>query len=193
MLAIWEDIHAIVCFFLFTKCMFYWRISMLPWWLSGKESTCQCWRHGFDPWSRRIPPAMGRLSPCATTTGPVLYSPCSATRGAAAMRSPRTATKEQPMLVATRGKPLRQQRPSIARNWLIKFKKEYLPLGLSCPLPSPSVKVRSAGWKWEKSRSIRKRRKYFIRRLELQGVVLISSNWVQAYASQNHCIKAWVI
>ena len=20
----------------------------LPWWLSGKESTCQCRRHGFD-------------------------------------------------------------------------------------------------------------------------------------------------
>ena len=68
MLAIWEDIHAIDCFFLFTKCMLYWRISRLPWWLSGKESTCQCWRHGFDPWSRRIPPAMGQLSLCATTT-----------------------------------------------------------------------------------------------------------------------------
>ena len=22
----------------------------LPWWLSGKESACQCRRHGFDPW-----------------------------------------------------------------------------------------------------------------------------------------------
>ena len=22
----------------------------LAWWLSGKESTCQCRRHGFDPW-----------------------------------------------------------------------------------------------------------------------------------------------
>ena len=21
----------------------------LPWWLSGKESTCQCRKHGFDP------------------------------------------------------------------------------------------------------------------------------------------------
>ena len=21
----------------------------LPWWLSGKESACQCRRHGFDP------------------------------------------------------------------------------------------------------------------------------------------------
>jgi len=40
----------------------------LPWWLSGKESNCQCRRHGFDPWSRKIPHASEQLSPCATTT-----------------------------------------------------------------------------------------------------------------------------
>ena len=30
----------------------------LPWWLSGKESACQCLqcrRRGFDPWVRKIP------------------------------------------------------------------------------------------------------------------------------------------
>ena len=27
----------------------------LPWWLSGKESSWQCRRHGFDPWVRKIP------------------------------------------------------------------------------------------------------------------------------------------
>ena len=27
----------------------------LPWWLSGKESTCQCRRPGFDPWAKKIP------------------------------------------------------------------------------------------------------------------------------------------
>ena len=26
-----------------------------PWWVSGKELTCQCNRHGFDPWVRKIP------------------------------------------------------------------------------------------------------------------------------------------
>ena len=26
----------------------------LPWWLSGKESTCQCRRSRFDPWVRSI-------------------------------------------------------------------------------------------------------------------------------------------
>ena len=29
----------------------YW----LPWWLSSKESACQCRRHRFDPWVRKIP------------------------------------------------------------------------------------------------------------------------------------------
>ena len=29
----------------------YW----LPRWLSGKESTCQCRRYGFNPWLRKIP------------------------------------------------------------------------------------------------------------------------------------------
>ena len=27
----------------------------LPWWLSGKQSTCQCWRLGLDPWVGKIP------------------------------------------------------------------------------------------------------------------------------------------
>ena len=28
---------------------------MLPRWLSSKESACQCRRHEFDPWVRKIP------------------------------------------------------------------------------------------------------------------------------------------
>ena len=27
----------------------------LPCWLSGKEPTCRCGRHGFNPWVRKIP------------------------------------------------------------------------------------------------------------------------------------------
>ena len=27
----------------------------LPWWLSGKQPTCQCREHGFDPWVRKTP------------------------------------------------------------------------------------------------------------------------------------------
>ena len=29
----------------------------LPWWLNGKESTCQCRRHRILPWSRKLPHA----------------------------------------------------------------------------------------------------------------------------------------
>ena len=46
----------------------------LLWGLSGKESSCRCRRHGFEPWSGKIPLATERLSPCATTLGPVLWS-----------------------------------------------------------------------------------------------------------------------
>ena len=42
------------------------------WRLSSKESTCQCRRHMFDPWAKKIPHAVEQLSPCATTIEPVL-------------------------------------------------------------------------------------------------------------------------
>ena len=29
-------------------------LTELPWWLSGKEPTCQFRRHGFQPWVRKI-------------------------------------------------------------------------------------------------------------------------------------------
>ena len=44
----------------------------LPWRLSGKESACQCRKHGFNPWSGKIAHAAEQLSPSATTTEPVL-------------------------------------------------------------------------------------------------------------------------
>ena len=31
------------------------KFSRLPWWLSGKEPTCQCRRRRFHPWVRKIP------------------------------------------------------------------------------------------------------------------------------------------
>ena len=34
----------------------------LTWWLSCKESACQCRRHGFDPWVGKIPWRRERLS-----------------------------------------------------------------------------------------------------------------------------------
>ena len=34
---------------------FVWVPKGLSWWLSHKESTCQCRRHRFDPWVGKIP------------------------------------------------------------------------------------------------------------------------------------------
>ena len=59
----------------------YCKKSMLglPWWLSGKESACQCRGHGFDPWCRRISHTSKQLSLWATTIEPVRLSPRAAT------------------------------------------------------------------------------------------------------------------
>ena len=43
-----------------------------PSWLSGKESTCQCRRQRFYPWSRKILLSVEQLRPCSTTAEPVL-------------------------------------------------------------------------------------------------------------------------
>ena len=46
--------------------------QVLLWWLSGKESTCQHRRQGFDLWSRKTPHAAEQLSLFAAATEPVL-------------------------------------------------------------------------------------------------------------------------
>ena len=54
--------------------------SGLAWWLIGKESACQCRRHRFYSWSRKIPTcprAKEQLSLCATTiehVQPILWN-----------------------------------------------------------------------------------------------------------------------
>ena len=39
-------------------------ILRFPWWLSGKESTCQCRRQGFNLWSGKIAHAEQQLNLC---------------------------------------------------------------------------------------------------------------------------------
>ena len=46
----------------------------LLWWLRSKESACQCRRHEFNPWSRKIPHAAEQLTSCAITTESVFHS-----------------------------------------------------------------------------------------------------------------------
>ena len=86
-----------------TKIWFFYEttsknIRGLPWWLSGKESACQCRRHGFNPWLGKIPHAREELSPSATTTEPASWSPCAATVKASARWSPCSTTGEAPAM-----------------------------------------------------------------------------------------------
>ena len=55
----------------------------LPWWLSSRESSCQCRRLGFAPWSKKIPQAEEQLSPWAAALVPELWSPGTAPSEAA--------------------------------------------------------------------------------------------------------------
>ena len=48
-------------------------LAGLPWWLSGKESACQCRKCWFHPWSGKTP--RGATKPVTTTTEPALWSP----------------------------------------------------------------------------------------------------------------------
>ena len=93
------------------------QVQGLPWWLSSKESSCQCRGHRFNPRSGTIPHAKGQLSPCVTATEATLQGlwaatakactlqPVSPTREAAAMGSPRTATKSSSRFVTAREDP----------------------------------------------------------------------------------------
>ena len=77
----------------------------LPWWLSGKEFTCQCRRHRFDPWARKIPHVSKQLIPLlnsTTTTEPVLKSL------GAHLLNPHAATTEG---CVPRAQDLQQEKP----------------------------------------------------------------------------------
>ena len=51
----------------------------LPWQCREQESSCYCRGHWFDPWSRKIPPAVEQLSPSTTTAEPTRQDPRAAT------------------------------------------------------------------------------------------------------------------
>ena len=69
-------------------------VGRFPWWLGGKESSCQYRRHKFNPWSGKIPHAAGQLSPCA-----IDYWACAL--------DPQTATTEALTL-----EPVQQEKPA---------------------------------------------------------------------------------
>ena len=105
----------------------------LPWWLSGKESACQCRRYGLESWYRKIPHAKEQLSPCITTTEPVLWNPEATTTEPThhsywslgtlepVLCNIRSHRNEEPPLAKTREKPEQQGRPSTTKNKQIKL------------------------------------------------------------------------
>lgn len=62
----------------------------LPWWLTGRESTCQCRRHKFDPWSGKILRATEQLNSAPQQEKPSQWEVCT----------------------TTTSKPVQQQRPA---------------------------------------------------------------------------------
>ena len=99
------------------------KMGGFPGGLNGKESICQCRRHGFNPWCRKIPHAAEQQSLWATTIEP---APCS--KGSHHNEEPaclHTAIREQPPLATARERPMHQQRHSTAKN---KHTKNFLNL-----------------------------------------------------------------
>ena len=99
--------------------------NKLPWWLRGKESACQCRRHGFEPWSGKISHALGQLSMCTTTIEPALLEPGRCICWNPGALEPvlckkrshlneklSTATREWPPLAATKKSPCSSEDPA---------------------------------------------------------------------------------
>ena len=96
----------------------------LPWWTCGWKSICQCRAHGLDPWSRKVPLAVGQPSPWAATTesthcnywSPHSLEPTLCKREVNAMRSPHTTARESLLLAPMRGSLRAATKTSTAKN-----------------------------------------------------------------------------
>ena len=77
----------------------------LPWWRSGWESACQCRRHGFEPWSGKIPHATEQMGPWATITEPAHLEPVLCNKRGRDSERPAHRDEEWPPLATTRESP----------------------------------------------------------------------------------------
>ena len=132
-------------------------------WLSGKESTCQSRRHGFDPWSGKIPHAVEQLSPWVTTIKPVLQSPEAAAIELTycnycwfrALKSVLSNNRSRAQQVESRPHSLQLEKsPRSGEDWtqpwinkIIKREREDAPKERGAKDPGPGWGVRvAAGW-----------------------------------------------
>ena len=64
----------------------------------GEESTCQCRKHGFNPWSGNIPHAAEQLSLCASTTELMHLEPVLCDKRNHCNKKPCTHNSREPVL-----------------------------------------------------------------------------------------------
>ena len=98
-----------------------WLRTLSFWKLSGKESTSQCRRCGFDPWSRKTPQTVEQLSPCATTARkPVLSKRSHNERAAPARCNQRKASNDwrPSTAIKLKGRTPHPKNPDSGPSWL---------------------------------------------------------------------------
>ena len=127
-----REIHMRICYTQLKRNGF----KELPWWLSGKESSCQWRRHMFDPWSWKNPHAREATKPvchnyqvCALEPGNCNYwslhalEPSLFNKRSHENEKPMDHNKEQPPLATPREKSTLQWRSSTAKKKRERIKK----------------------------------------------------------------------
>ena len=67
---------------------------------------------GLDPWSGKIPHAMGQLNPCITTAEPVSLEPVLHGERSRHNEKPSATAREERLLATNRGSPRRNENPA---------------------------------------------------------------------------------
>ena len=105
MISPWQYLVATTCSYMLNQMLYQIWDQGLPWWRSGWESACQCRRHGFEPWSGKIPHATEQLSLWATTTEPACLELVLRDKGGRDSERPVHRDEEWSPLAATRESP----------------------------------------------------------------------------------------
>ena len=90
----------------------------LPWWVSDKESPCQCGRHRFDPWSGTLPHAVEQTKPVHYNYWACALEPGSYSCWARVLCGARALQQEKPLQWDARAVPAcrSQRRAHMARE-----------------------------------------------------------------------------
>ena len=137
--------------------------SGLPFWLSGKESTCPCRRHRFSPWSRKIPTCHRATEPMSHNYWDCALEPAPHNEGSHRSERPGTAARERESSLhrsARESPPSNEDpaQPKTTKNKIIKnsltglwlwssvFSLLILKFIFSFPLQTPDLALLSLRW-----------------------------------------------